>query len=230
MTCRACRVLVAPVPPCYSWKEGAEVGARGRYEMATTRDPDWSVAFRRSSVHPAVFAVRDRIITTELLTWAAARPLAHQHQAYAFSAELDGWALLDGGLSYLQSRARGRLRSGLRVIGWAALRHLAAELGLVPPRRLLVGEPSRHLDDDLGRLAADGWVVAGPPARQATLLVSYVDARGLNEVACTLAHPPAIRDFCAARPAGRRPPAPRGSGAEFLDRGRGWVGQAPRTS
>jgi hypothetical protein len=207
--------------------------------VAATTDPDWSVAFRRSTVHPAVFAVRDRDVATELLTWAAGRPLAHRHQAYAFSAELDGWALLDGGLSYLQSRARGRLRSGLRVIGWGALRYLAAQLALVPPRRLLVGESGRRSDDDLHRLAQDGWVVAQPPARQATMLVSYVDARGLNEVACTLAGASAarpqhlIKDLWSVRSADRRQPT-RDGGAPVLAHERGPVlprlGQAPRTS
>jgi hypothetical protein len=153
--------------------------------MATTA-ADWSDTFRRSTVHPAVFAVRDPAIATELLEWAARHSLPHRHQAYAFSAELDGWALLDGGLSCLQSRAHGRLRSGLRVIGWSCLRYLAAELELTPPRRLLVGEPARRSDDELRRLVDDGWVVASPPMRQATMLVSYVDARGLCEVACAL--------------------------------------------
>lgn len=147
---------------------------------------DWSTVFRRSTVHPAVFAVRDGMAAADLVAWARGQSLAHRHQAYAFSAELDGWALLDGGLSYLQSRAHGRLRSGMRVIGWWALRHLSAQLELTPPRRLLVGESQRRAPDELERLAADSWVVAAPPGRQATLLVSYVDARGLNEVACTL--------------------------------------------
>jgi hypothetical protein len=133
-----------------------------------------------------VFAVRTPTATEELIDWARRHDLAHRHQAYAFSAELDGWAVLDGGLSYLQSRARGRLRSGLRVIGWSVLRLLAAELDLVPPRRLLVGEAGRPSDAELRRLADAGWVAHGPPSRQATMLVSYVDARGLAEVAGAL--------------------------------------------
>jgi hypothetical protein len=147
---------------------------------------DWSTVFRRSTVHPAVFAVRDPAVADDLVAWAGRQNLAHRHQAYAFSAELDGWALLDGGLSYLRSRASGRLRSGLRVIGWSTLRLLIADLGLVAPRRLLVGEPARHPDAELRRLAEQGWVAQGPPSRQATLLVSYVDARGLSEIASTL--------------------------------------------
>jgi hypothetical protein len=197
--------------------------------VAPTTDPDWSVAFRRSTVHPAVFAVRDRVAATELLTWAAGRSLAHRHQAYAFSAELDGWALLDGGLSYLQSRARGRLRSGLRVLGWSALRYLSEQLGLAPPRRLLVGEPGRRPDDELVRLADEGWVVANPPLRQATLLVSYVDARGLHEVACTLAGPPG-RPALLGRATGGVPvrgTTPVGRALPVLGRP---LGQAPRTS
>jgi hypothetical protein len=90
----------------------------------------------------------------------------------------------------LEARASGRLRSGLRVIGWAALRLLADELELQPPRRLLVGESVRLPLADLRRLAAQGWVTQAPATRQATLLVSYVDARGLAEVAATLVGPP----------------------------------------
>lgn len=152
----------------------------------TTAGTDWSTMFRRSTVHPAVFVVRDREASGELVDWAQQRPLAHRHKAYAFSAELDGWAMLDGGLSYLRSRARGRLRSGLRIVGWSTLRYVAAELYLTPPRRLLVGEPGRRTDADLRDLVTDGWVAVAPPLRQATLLVSYVDARGLYDVASTL--------------------------------------------
>jgi len=154
---------------------------------------DWSAAFRRSTMHPAVFTVHDGAAATRILAWAAERPLVHRHKAYAFSAELDGWALLDGGLSYLQSRARGRLRSGLRVIGWSALRLLCAELGLARPSRLLVGEPWRCPEGELHRLADAGWVVLPPPARQANLLVAYVDAQGLADVACRLVGPGALR-------------------------------------
>lgn len=181
--------------------------------MATT-SADWSNTFRRSTVHPAVFAVRDPAVAIELLDWAASRLLPHRHQAYAFSAELDGWALLDGGFSYLQSRAHGRLRSGLRVIGWSCLRYLAAKLELTPPRRLLVGEPTRRADDELRRLVDDGWVVAPPPGRQATMLVSYVDARGLYEVASTLVG------------MGRRPAHPVGSLPELPLTAPSW-GRAP---
>jgi hypothetical protein len=162
----------------------------------TTAGADWSTTFRRSTVHPAVFAVRDPGAAKELLAWAAEGRLPHRHKAYAFSAELDGWALLDGGLSDLHSRARGRLRSGMRVVGWSALRLVSAELGLTPPRRLLMGEPGRRSDADLRRLAEVGWVVVGPPVRQAGLLVSYVDARGLFDVACALV---------GHAPQGRRP-------------------------
>jgi hypothetical protein len=151
---------------------------------------DWSTVFRRSTVHPAVFAVRDLAFSAELIAWSRGQGLAHRHQAYAFSAELDGWALLDGGLSQLQARASGRLRSGLRIIGWSALRLLVHELDLQQPRRLLVGEPPRRSCAELGRLLAQGWVSQAPPARQAALLVSYVDARGLAAVAGTLLGPP----------------------------------------
>lgn len=162
---------------------------------------DWSTVFRRSTVHPAVFAVGDRTAAGELVAWAAERSLAHRHKAYAFSAELDGWALLDGGLSYLQSRARGRLRSGLRLVGWSVLRYVAVEMGLTPPRRLLVGEPGRATDAELSSLVDGGWVTVPPPVRQAALLVSYVDARGLRDVACVLVrHPPRVPVLSMARP------------------------------
>lgn len=105
---------------------------------------------------------------------------------YLLSAQLDGWALLDGGLSYLQAQARGRLRTGLRVVGWLSLRLLAAELGAVGPRRLLLGEPVRRSQADVELLPAQGWVAHPPAERQAALLVSYVDANGLCEATAQL--------------------------------------------
>jgi hypothetical protein len=144
---------------------------------------DWSTVFRRSSAHPAVFAVREASTSARLMAWAHETGLAHRHQRYAFAAELDGWAMLDGGLSYLEAHASGRLRSGLRVVGWATLRLLADELALEPPRRLLVGEPARSPAALLRRLTGRGWVSLGSPSRQARMLVSYVDARGLAEIA-----------------------------------------------
>jgi len=164
---------------------------------------DWSTVMRRSSAHPAVFAVRDAASAERLMAWAHERGFAYRHQAYAFAAELDGWAVLDGGLSYLEARASGRLRSGLRVIGWSVLRLLAEEFGLQPPRRLLVGEPARLPVEELVRLAAAGWVSHGPPSRQAGMLVSYVDARGLGEVAARLVVPPRPSLLLVARQAPR---------------------------
>ena len=144
---------------------------------------DWSSVFRRSTIHPGVFGVREPLAVAELIDWAAQHDLAHDHRAYLLSAQLDGWALLDGGLSYLQAQARGRLRSGLRVVGWLSLRLLTAELGLVAPRRLLVGEPVRRPQPDPEQLFASRWVAHPPAERQAALLVSYVDANGLCEIA-----------------------------------------------
>jgi hypothetical protein len=147
---------------------------------------DWTTVFRRSTVHPAVFAVRDRGIAERAMQWADRVGLAHEHRAYLLAAELNGWALLDGGLSHLQSHARGRLRTGLRIVGWSALRLVAAELDVVAPRRLLVGETSRQSTSHLRHLAGDGWLACGPGSRQAGMLASYVDARGLHDIARTL--------------------------------------------
>jgi len=150
---------------------------------------DWSAVFRRSTVHPAVFSIRDPGAAAALIDWAGGYGLAHDHHAYLLSAELDGWALLDGGLSYLQAHMHGRLRSGLRVVGWLSLRLLAAEIGVVAPRRLLVGEPAGRDRPALSLLAEQGWLTHPPATAQAGLLVSYVDANGLREVADQLVGP-----------------------------------------
>jgi hypothetical protein len=150
-------------------------------------EKDWSVVFRRSTVHPAVFTVREPDAERELVEWAREVRLVHRHQEYAFSAELDGWALLDGGLSRLRARSSGRLRSGLRIVGWSALRLVSTELGLVAPRRRLVGEGAVASEGELRRFAWEGRVALAPAERQAGLLVGYVDAHGLGQVADALA-------------------------------------------
>jgi hypothetical protein len=140
-------------------------------------------------VHPAVFSIRDPGAAVALIDWAGGQGLTHDHHAYLLSAELDGWALLDGGLSYLQAHTHGRLRSGLRIVGWLSLRLLATEIGVVPPRRSLVGEPAPRDRQALRRLVDEGWVTYPPASAQAGLLVSYVDANGLREVADRLVRP-----------------------------------------
>jgi hypothetical protein len=157
----------------------------------------WSDVVRTTFLGPAVFEVvpEHRPLVRG---WLLAQQLAHAAQRDVHSPTVEGWALLDGGVTAISGYGLTSLPHGLRVVGFGALRLLLAELGVDGPADRFPDEPATDLDELRERLRA---TPPGSPhvREQAELLATCRDAVLLRWVAVTL-----------FREAGSRLPGPGG--------------------
>jgi hypothetical protein len=144
----------------------------------------WSDVVQPTALGPAVFEVvaPHRWLVRD---WLRAQDLPHAAQRDVHSPTVEGWALLDGGVTAISGYGLTSLPHGIRVIGFGTLRLLLAELDVTGPAEPFPDEPPVDLDELRRRhrtTAADS-----PDAReQAELLASCRDAVLLRWVAVTL--------------------------------------------
>lgn len=155
----------------------------------------WSDVVRTTSLGPAVFEVAPEHRPL-VRGWLLAQDLPHSAQRDVHSPTVEGWALLDGGVTAIAGYGLTSLPHGLRVVGFGALRLLLAELDVDGPTDRFPDEPPIDLDELRDRRRATP--PDSPHAReQAELLATCRDAVLLRWVAVTL-----------FREAGTRPTAP----------------------
>lgn len=151
----------------------------------------WSDAFGRTDEGPAVFAVA-LPQRGAVLGWAGEqRHVPRVSNRELYSPAIDAWAVLDGGVSSLHAASphngspAGSLCAGVRVVGYRALRLIAAELGLAAPWEPFPGEVLLEVDElrTRHRVASSDCPSA---VEQAQLLASCVDAPTMRWVAATL--------------------------------------------
>jgi hypothetical protein len=147
----------------------------------------WSDAFDGAGEGPGVFVVAPAQ-RAAVLTWVGHQRVATVSRRELHAPAVDAWAVLDGGVVQLHPHHTTRLAAGLRVVGFRALRLIAAELALATPGDGLPGEGPAILDvDELRRRHR-----STPPHRpavleQAELLAACIDAPTLRWVSTTLA-------------------------------------------
>jgi hypothetical protein len=144
----------------------------------------WSDVVRTTSLGPAVFEVvpAQRALVRG---WLVAQDLPHAAQRDVHSPTVEGWALLDGGVTAVSGYGLTSLPHGIRVVGFGALRLLLAELEADAPADPFPDEPPV----DLAELRRRHAVTASdsPEAlEQAELLSACRDAVLLRWVATTL--------------------------------------------
>ncbi|MFC5994968.1 hypothetical protein ACFQE5_12180 [Pseudonocardia hispaniensis] len=144
----------------------------------------WSDVFGRTEFGAAVFAVGPTH-RHAVLNWAQAQhvPMAASRDLYAPAVE--GWAVLDGGITSIHPHASATLSAGVRVLGFHALRLLIFDLGLVPPPRPFPGESGADVAE-LQRRHRSPDAHLPSAVEQAELLATCVDGPSLRWVAATL--------------------------------------------
>jgi hypothetical protein len=144
----------------------------------------WSDVVLVTSLGPAVFEVAPahRWLVRD---WLREQDLPHAAQRDVHSPTVEGWALLDGGITAISGYGLTSLPHGIRVVGFGALRLLLAELDIEGPVEPFPDEAPVDLDELRRRhrtMARDS-----PDAReQAELLTICRDAVLLRWVAATL--------------------------------------------
>jgi hypothetical protein len=144
--------------------------------------PIWSDIVRSTTLGPAVFEVLPDH-QQRVRGWAVTHRLTHAAQHDVHFPFVEGWAVLDGGITAISGYGLTSLTHGVRVIGVAALRLLLADLGAEGP---LPAELDLDPDELRHRVRTT------PPdtpdlVEQAELLAACQDARMLGWVARTLA-------------------------------------------
>jgi hypothetical protein len=162
----------------------------------------WSDVVRTTSLGPAVFEVlpahRGRV-----RNWLAGQDLPHAAERDVHSPTVEGWALLDGGITAVSGYGLTSLPHGLRVVGYGALRLVLAGLGVAPPAEPFPDEQVVGLDE-LRRRYRASLAGSAQVREQAELLAACRDALLLRWVAATL-----FREARASeRPAEERIDAP----------------------
>lgn len=92
----------------------------------------WSDLVRPSPHGPAVFEVLPEY-RRPVRDWAVARAAATAAHRDVHAPVVEGWAVLDGGVTAVSGYDLTSLPHGLRVIGFRALRLLLADLGAAAP-------------------------------------------------------------------------------------------------
>ncbi|MCO1659575.1 hypothetical protein [Pseudonocardia humida] len=163
----------------------------------------WSDVVRATSLGPAVFEVvpahRQRV-----RDWLAGQRLPHAVHRDVHSPTVEGWALLDGGVTAVSGYGLTSLPHGLRVLGFGALRLLLAGLGIDGPAEPFPDERPVEFGELVRRQRASD--PSSPQVReQAELLTVCRDDVLLRWVATTL-----FREAQAAveEPPARRPDEP----------------------
>jgi hypothetical protein len=139
--------------------------------------PIWSDLVRPSPHGPAVFEVLPghRRAVRE---WAARRAMAAAAHRDVHVPVVEGWAVLDGGVTAVSGYGLTSLPHGVRVIGFQALRLLLADLGAAAPDPFPEEVPVAP--------AEPGRAGAPEAVEQAELLAVCRDAVLLRWVARTL--------------------------------------------
>jgi hypothetical protein len=146
---------------------------------------------------PAVFEIAPAL-RQRVRDWAAARGVAFAARHDVHWPAVEGWAVLDGGVTTVSGYGLTTLPHGVRVLGFAALRLLLADLGAAGPDEPFPGE--RPVDiAELRRRHATTPRDAPETIEQAELLAVCRDAELLRWVAATLYEE-------AARTGGGEPP------------------------
>lgn len=142
----------------------------------------WSdVVVRSTALGPAVFeVVADH--QARVRGWAVGRRLPHAVQQDVHFPFVEGWAVLDGGITAISGYGLTSLTHGVRVIGFAAARLLLADLHVEGPL-----PDDLALDpDELQRRHAATEPNSPEAVEQAELLAACQDAQMLRFVARTL--------------------------------------------
>jgi hypothetical protein len=144
----------------------------------------WSDIVRATALGPAVFEVAPahRQLVRD---WLTAQDLPHAAHRDVHSPTVEGWALLDGGVTAVSGYDLTSLPHGIRVLGYAAVRFLLAGLGVAGPADPF---PDEH-PVDIDELRRRHLATAGdsPQVReQAELLTVCRDDVLLRWVAVTL--------------------------------------------
>jgi hypothetical protein len=166
----------------------------------------WSDVVRSTALGPAVFevAAEHRRLVRD---WLATQDLPHAAQRDVHSPTVEGWALLDGGVTTIAGYGLTSLPHGTRVVGYGAVRLLLAELGVDGPPDPFPDETVADLDE-LRRRHRAGRPDSPEVREQAELLAACRDAVLLRWVAVTLfaeaaarlAAPPAVEVPAPAEP------------------------------
>lgn len=143
----------------------------------------WSdVVVRVPELGPAVFEVAPDH-QARVRGWAVGRRLPHAVSQDVHFPFVEGWAVLDGGITAISGYGLTSLTHGVRVIGSAALRLLLADLHADGPF-----PDDLALDPDELRRRHAATAPDSPDAvEQAELLAACQDAQMLRFVARTLA-------------------------------------------
>lgn len=143
----------------------------------------WTAAFRPSPHGAAVFDVLPHA-QEDVLTWVRRQEVPSIRHRAVHAPEVEGWAVLDGGVTRLHGYGVTTLTSGVRVLGFRVLRLLLADLDLTGPAQPLDGET-------VGDLSALRRTHRHAPrdavaVEQAEMLATCHDAVMLRWVAATL--------------------------------------------
>jgi hypothetical protein len=158
----------------------------------------WSDVVRATTLGPAVFEVAQDH-RRSVRDWLAAQDLPRAAHRDVHSPTVEGWALLDGGVTAVSGYGLTSLPHGLRVLGFGALRLLLDGLGIDGPEEPFPDERPVDLDELRRRHRATAR--DSPQVReQADLLTVCRDDVLLRWVATTL--------FREARAAPAAPDAP----------------------
>jgi hypothetical protein len=143
----------------------------------------WTVAFRPSPHGAAVFDVLPHW-QEDVLAWVRRQDVPSVRHRAVHAPDVEGWTVLDGGVTRLHGYGVTTLGSGVRVIGFRVLRLILADLDLAGPVQPFDGETV----GDLSALRrshrhAPSDAVA---VEQAEMLATCHDAVMLRWVAATL--------------------------------------------
>jgi len=143
----------------------------------------WTAAFRRSPHGAAVFDVLPHR-QEDVLTWVRRQDAPSIRHRAVHAPEVEGWSVLDGGVTRLHGYGVTTLSSGVRVIGFRVLRLMLADLDLAGPVQPFDGEALGDLSAlrRSHRLAPRDAIAV----EQAEMLATCHDAVMLRWVAATL--------------------------------------------
>ena len=134
-----------------------------------------------SALGPAVFTVAPRF-REHVRDWAAAQDVAFAARHDVHWPAVEGWAVLDGGVTTISGYGLTSLPHGVRVLGFAAVRLLLADLGAEAPAEPFPGEVLADIDE-LRRRHQATRKDAPENVEQAELLAVCRDAELLRWVA-----------------------------------------------